>query len=73
MYIARKSKTLTYSTRQVKNQNFLDNFGEVSFSVVYDTYMDSFSELLYTQSDFPCECHFLAPGSQKGVKIHHFQ
>ena len=34
----------------------------------FDRPEDYFSELLYTQSDFPCEGHFLAPEDEKGVK-----
>ena len=34
----------------------------------FDRPKDYFSELLYTQINFPCERHFLAPGSEKGVK-----
>ena len=63
--------------RQVEDQNLLDDFGEVSFSAVFYRYKDSFSELLDTQSDFPCERYFLVPGYQtgikKGVKIDQFQ
>ena len=55
----------------------LDNFGEVSFSTVFDITKDYFSELHYTQSDFPCESRFLSPGDQKRVKdelkIRHIQ
>ena len=46
------------TTRQIYNQNLLENFEEVSFSAVFDRHKDSFSEPLYPQSDFPCEHHF---------------
>ena len=34
----------------------------------FDRPKNYFSELLYIQSNFPCERHFLARGSQKEVK-----
>ena len=46
--------------------------------MVFDRLKDYFSELLYIQSNFPFERHFVAPGGQKGikkgkgVKIRHF-
>ena len=36
--------------------------------MVFDRPKIYFSELLYTQSNFPCERHFLAPEGQKRVK-----
>ena len=44
----------------------MNSFGGVSFSAIFDRNKDSFSESLYTHSDFPCERHFLAPLGQKG-------
>ena len=44
--------------------DLLNNFGEVSFSVVFDRPKDYFSELLYTKSHFPCQRHFLASRGQ---------
>ena len=44
----------------------MGNFGKISLSVVFEKAEKYFSELLYTQSDFPYERHFLAPRGQEG-------
>ena len=44
----------------------MGNFGKISLSVVFKKAEEYFSELLYTQSDFPYERHFLAPRGQEG-------
>ena len=46
----------------------MNNFWEVSFSAVFDRTKDYFSELLYTQSIFSCERHFLVPGVKRESK-----
>ena len=43
-------------------------FGEVSVSVVFFRHNGSFSDSLGTQSDFPWERYFLAPGGLQGGK-----
>lgn len=46
----------------------MHNFVENNFKAVFCRHRDSFSKLLYSQSNFPCERHFLAPGGSKGQK-----
>ena len=62
--------------RDRSKPRILDNLGEVSFSVVFDRPVDYFSELLYTQSDFPSERHFLTPyrtdGDAFNVTVYHY-
>ena len=60
-------KTPKRGSRQVQNQNLLNNFGDVIFWPVAYRHKNSFLELLYIQRDFPWEHQFLVPEGQKGV------